>query len=355
MTATAAPSRDSRQSHRLPWRRTAHVTWLLHRGALTGFFIMFAALTAAIVIAQLNTRVSYASYVSHGCIARPIDHVPCGDLDNALQTMNDVFAGLLIGVSAFPALVGVFLGAPLISRELESGTFRFTWTQGGGRTRFLSATLVLLAAFVTILGCVLGLLLGGWYAHPFEVTGAYNQWQAGLFDTTGWLLAVWTLFALALGSFLGTVLRRTVAAMAATAVAVGGLLLAAFEVLPSLLNIGPLTMRLSASGLNYGSLDGGQLRPGTGITGGWIVRGFFTGPNGHILSASAANRVLYQALAPAGGSATTARWLSLHHYAYWVAYQPAARYWIFQGIEGAGVCALAVLFGFATIRYVRRA
>ena len=28
-----------------------------------------------------------------------------------------------------PALIGLFFGAPLIARELETGTFRLAWTQ----------------------------------------------------------------------------------------------------------------------------------------------------------------------------------------------------------------------------------
>jgi hypothetical protein len=30
--------------------------------------------------------------------------------------------------AAAPALIGIFWGAPLISRELETGTFRLAWT-----------------------------------------------------------------------------------------------------------------------------------------------------------------------------------------------------------------------------------
>ena len=29
-----------------------------------------------------------------------------------------------------PGLLGVFVGAPVVARELESGTYRFAWTQG---------------------------------------------------------------------------------------------------------------------------------------------------------------------------------------------------------------------------------
>ena len=34
-------------------------------------------------------------------------------------------------VILLPALIGIFWGAPLIARELESCTYRLSWTQSG--------------------------------------------------------------------------------------------------------------------------------------------------------------------------------------------------------------------------------
>ncbi len=48
-----------------------------------------------------------------------------------------------------PALIGAFAGAPVLARELETGTFRFAWTQGFGRERWTIAKLMLLAAAIT--------------------------------------------------------------------------------------------------------------------------------------------------------------------------------------------------------------
>jgi hypothetical protein len=47
------------------------------------------------------------------------------------------------------------------------------------------------------------------------------------------------------------------------------------------------------------------------------------------------------------------RWLSLHHDAFWMSYQPASRFWIFQGVEAVVLIGLAVLFSFATVRCIR--
>ena len=45
-------------------------------------------------------------------------------------------------LQAVPALIGAFVGAPVLARELESGTSRFAWTQGFGRWRWTLAKLV---------------------------------------------------------------------------------------------------------------------------------------------------------------------------------------------------------------------
>jgi hypothetical protein len=57
---------------------------------------------------------------------------------------------------------------------------------------------------------------------------------------------------------------------------------------------------------------------------------------------------------PANGKVGPSRWLSAHHYIYWVSYQPASRFWVFQIIAAAILIVLAVLLAFATVRLVRR-
>ena len=41
-----------------------------------------------------------------------------------------------------PGIVGAVVGAPLIGRELESGVFRYSWTQGVGRMRWAVAVII---------------------------------------------------------------------------------------------------------------------------------------------------------------------------------------------------------------------
>jgi hypothetical protein len=321
-------------------------TWTQHRSALISFAVFSAVVAIVIVVSQISTHADYASYVNHGCVARPINHVPCGVLDNNLQNMNTVFTGLLIVLGVFPILVGAFVGAPLLARELETGTFRFTWTQEIGRVRYFLTTFVTFSCIFALIAVTIGFLFGNWYAHPFEVTGADSHWQAGLFETTGSLLAAWALFALACGCFVGALIRRIVASIAATTVIVGGLLVGALEALPRLLRF----WTLSSSKFLVG---GGALQRGP--KGGWVVGGYLTGPNGQALSDGTQRRLLAQALSSIKSNIGATRWLSLHGYKFWTTYQPSSHFWVFQSVEALVILAASALLVRGTVRRISRA
>ena len=132
-----------------------------------------------------------------------------------------------------PALIGAFVGAPVLARELETGTFRYAWTQGFGRWRWTLAKLVALAVVVAAAAGALSVLFS-WYYQPYFATG--NQARSlsevsplapGLFDLRGVAFAAWTLAAFAIGALAGMLIRRVVPAIVATLAAYTGLALAA--------------------------------------------------------------------------------------------------------------------------------
>lgn len=308
----------------------ARVTWRQHRGALITLVAASAALALAMVAGQLGVRGTSANTIAPGT--------------NALNA-------IVIALHVLPVLVGVFLGAPLIAREVEGGTFRFTWTQGIGRTRFTGTTIALLAAVVTATTCALGALLA-WYAHPFEAAGLTSQFQSGFFDTTALTLPAWTLFALSLGTFLGALIGRVVTAMAATAAAAGGLIVGTFwELDHHLLSLGALATPVRPTGGLFLGLLNMPAEPGFGPSGSWLVSGWITGPGGHQLSTTAAGNL--QNRLNAVTIKDPAAWMSLHHYTYWLSYQPADRFWYFQATTGAALAALATAFALMTIRLIR--
>ncbi len=61
-----------------------------------------------------------------------------GDLANTLNfggNPANIFVGLSIAV---PALLGLFWGAPMVAREIETGTSQFAWVQSVTRVRWLA-------------------------------------------------------------------------------------------------------------------------------------------------------------------------------------------------------------------------
>ncbi|HST63687.1 MAG TPA: ABC transporter permease subunit [Mycobacteriales bacterium] len=130
------------------------------------------------------------------------------------------FTGLIV-VAVAPALVGAFLGAPMVARELENGTHRLAWSQGVTRTRWLAVRLGLTALAAAAAVGVLTLAVT-WWAAPLD--GAASESRGSLpsrltpvsFAMRGITPVAYTVFALVLGVAIGIVLRRSIAALALT-------------------------------------------------------------------------------------------------------------------------------------------
>ncbi len=266
--------------------------------------------------------------------------------------MDDFLAngGIL---QAVPALIGAFVGAPVLARELETGTFRYAWTQGFGRTRWTVAKLVLLAAVVTAAAAAISVLFS-WYYQPYFNPGnqalSLNQvspFFPGLFGLRGVAFAAWTLAAFAIGALAGMLIRRVVPAIVATLAVYAGLAFAAGLYLRQHYLTPLLTTNLNV--------------PGSA----WIMSQWWT-KGGQPVSQSAMYPVInsaFQRIAPpvVNGQAqkqqtllNVEQYLTQHGYAYWTSYQPASRFWPFQWIEGGWLLALSVLLIAATVWLVRR-
>ena len=143
----------------------AWVTWRQHRIALAGVAAFLGALAVYVWIAGLQLHHAYAAATAcnpaSACLRRP-DHPLQLDMNHALQ------GGYIL--QAVPALIGAFVGAPVLARELETGTFRYAWTQGFGRWRWTLAKLVALAVVVTAAAGALSVLFS-WYYQPYLATG----------------------------------------------------------------------------------------------------------------------------------------------------------------------------------------
>lgn len=144
-------------------------------------------------------------------------HGDCGSTQGAFLNNYDFYEHLVQASIIFPALLGAFLGAPLVAREFENDSFRLAWTQSETRARWLSAKLLVAGA-----GCVVAVglftLMATLWSRPWDHV---NNLPYSTFDVRDIVPLGYAAFAFAFGVAAGAVLRRTLPAMALTLVAFG--------------------------------------------------------------------------------------------------------------------------------------
>lgn len=147
------------------------------------------------------------------CSRRGVDcSAALAHLQHDYHWLPPVAAGLFV----LPLLAGMFWGAPLVAREIETGTYRLVWTQSVSRLRWICTKIGLIFSAATAATLAIS-LLAVWAFQPLiPVLG--NRFRGGWFDVQGIVPAAYMLMAMALGSCLGAAWRRTIPAMATTIV-----------------------------------------------------------------------------------------------------------------------------------------
>ena len=309
---------------------------------------------------------------------------PVLNVDKSLQS------ALPFIVAIAPALVGLFFGAPLIARELETGTFRLAWTQSVTRRRWLTVKLGVVGIAAIAIGGVLT-WLANWWASPLD---AVNQNRFGVADFSFHGIAPigYAAFAFALGVTAGVLIRQTIAAMAVTGAGFAAARFAVtYWVRPNLASPVLKDLPLSAgSGIGFviggsngttmvlnGSIHSGVAAPGVGevvltpprvnVPNGWVYSTAAVDKAGHaptdheLFQACPVLKQVSEQLAagrtPAGPStaqvhACAAKLSTTFHTV--LTYQPASRFWPFQWAEmGIFLAAALVLCGL-TFWWLRR-
>jgi hypothetical protein len=346
MTTMAASSDPGRPTmlRPVPWRRMTWVTWRQHRLLLAGAAITFGAV--AIYLAAMGCQIHTAYTAVTAC--RPVGSPACQQVVNNFFGAYEPGVGITEGVlQLLPALIGAFVGAPILAREFETGTFRFAWTQGIGRTRWVIAKLAPLAIILTGAAILIGLVFS-WYYRPLIEAGDNNgQLFPTVFDLSGVALAGWTLTAFAIGVFSGTLIRKVVPAMFVTLAAWTGLATLTGTFLRAHYFAPLVSKRLT------------EPHPAWVLSQKWII-------NGQPATLDMINRALapidaradsFQIFSP--GPSTPANvdpfnYLTQHGYTLLTTYQPDSRFWTFQWIEGGWLLAVSLLMLGATIWLVRR-
>jgi hypothetical protein len=262
-----------------------------------------------------------------------------------------------------PAITGIFWGAPLIARELETGTFRLTWNQSITRTRWLTVKLTLIGVAAIAVTEAFSLIQAWWAAPIGKAVGLgggasmFSEGRFGwfVFPTHGITPLGYAAFAFALGVTAGLIIRRPIPAMAATLA-----IFAAFQAIvplwirPNLFPTSQTTATIAASGANV-SLGANPALTLTasivpGQPGAWIISSEGVNAAGQRVSTipAACQSAISDGLGSHRGTTVGPDPVALnncvarHGIRVAEGYQPASHYWPLQLAETGFYLALAL-------------
>ena len=335
--------------------------WLAWRQFRIQASIAFAALAVLAVVFAVTGPGLSSRYGTSGVVG--CQSAACSTLaSNFLAELHaDSVYPLLYELSIAiilltPAIIGLFWGAPLIAREVETGTYRLAWNQSVTRTRWLVIKFGLtgLAAMVVTEGLS---LMQAWWAAPIGRavglggSGAAfgSQWSNALiFATHGITPLGYAAFAFALGATCGALIRRSIPAMAVTLAIFAFVQIAVpLWVRP---NLFPAHHTTVTAGRDISFTTGTQgnfaLTTGSlpGQPGAWVLSSGAVNAAGHpvsVIPAACTQAVLN------GSGASGLNCLASNGIRIAASYQPASRDWPLQWAETAIYLAFALaLIGF---------
>jgi hypothetical protein len=295
---------------------------------------------------------------------------PVQNVDAQLQNILNAIALIL------PALIGIFWGAPLIARELETGTHRLAWTQSITRLRWVMVKLGVVG-LMSIATAGLYSLMVTWWSSPIDFANQ-NRFATGLFAERGIVPMGYAAFGFALGVLLGVLIRRSVPAMAATLVTFSVSRYALQDnIRPRLMS--PLRLVLSKGSTQIVGIEGSPSGTTTvqaaqpGLPNAWVYSSNLQNAAGQGPSQAFLNKACpvpqpqsigggpisvsrkHAAPGPSGQNImqTCSHNVTAKFHAV-ITYQPISRYWDFQLLETASYVVLAVILAGAAVGWVRR-
>jgi hypothetical protein len=338
--------------------------WLQFRTQAVTAAAVLAAFAILLAATGPHLASMYAASGISGCQPGSCQNL-AGSFEAEVQSTG-IYAALYVvslgSILLAPAVLGLFWGAPLIARELETGTSDLAWNQSVTRTRWLAVKLTL--GGLTAMAVTEALsLMQAWWAAPLGRAASHGapsgpltqgRFTQLIFATHGITPLGYAAFAFAFGVTAGALIRRTIPAMAVT--------LAVFVALQVAM---PLWIRphfapadhmvIATSG---GNEAGGATGPGgntltlvatsiPGQPGAWILSSGPVNAAGKPVSTTpAVCDTPSVASSPDFYGCLTSQGIREA-----ISYQPASRYWPFQWAETAFYLVLALaLAGYCFLR-----
>ena len=302
------------------WRqfRTPALTGVAALGLLAAFLLV----TGIQMSSAFNT-----SGIAHCSTSTPT----CGF---AVEQFRQRFGSLVTIAPYFqflPGLIGVFWGAPLVAREFEHQTHLLAFTQSVTRTRWITTKLALVLGLAGIVTVAISQLLSWWYEPLARLDS--GRFTPEVFSHEGVVPVAYALFAVALGVAVGSIVKRSVSAMAIT-------LFLYFAVRFPLENwLRP--HYLKPRHLTHSAAEGFGTRRGD-----WNLASQFVDAGGDPIP-------MQQVASACPPGIDTPHCLSEQGYRVLETYQPADRFWLFQAIETSIFLLLTAALITLAIRHVR--
>jgi hypothetical protein len=320
------------------------VTWAQHRreALVSGLILTVAA--ALLAVTGLIMLADFQSSGAASCASAGGRAVSVFNAGTSCEPVLGAFFGrwfsltqtAWLALMTLPVLLGVFIAAPLISREFEQRTYLFAWSQSITKLRWAVVKLGLFVTVVLVSAAALTVLVMWWHS-PLDLAGHDGPWAA--FDVQGLAPIGYALFALSLGTLAGLVFRRTIPAMALTFFVFVGVRILIAQVRPHLM-----------TAVTGAALDVKQ--------GSWVLSAnYYTDAQGHHVSFEQVNQMVsvYASTAPKTfNGAGVMDYLHQQGISLLTDYQPPDRFWTFQLIEAALFFGLAISLIGASLWWLQR-
>ena len=308
------------------------LSWRQQRleSVLTATLLILVA--ALLVPLGLHIASVYSSSGTAACVSHSAANGSgCGGIVNDFLHRFEHAGPIIPWLNFLPGLAGVLFAAPLVL-ELEHGTFRFTWTQSITLRRWLTTKLLITYGSGLLAATALTVLMT-WWRQPLDAI--QGRMEPNVFDFEGIVPYAYTLFAISLALALGIFTRRVI-------VATGGALLGYFA-----LRIG-IQSWLREHYLAPVRVVWKAGTPGPrGLDHAWNLLSGPSDAHGSPLPARAFVRCM------GASKQQTGACLNAHHIYNLASYQPANRFWLFQGIEAAIFTGLAATLIIAAAWWLR--
>lgn len=347
------------------------MTWLAWRLFRTSAYVVLGFLVVISMVFALTGP--HLAHVYDTLVRTCQQRADCNSVESSFTGRDKLLRDSATVLTFFPILLGLFWGAPLVARELESGTFRMVWAQGVTRRRWFLTRVSLVGAASVVATGILSLGVTWWF-RPFDRIGG---WPYNNFDSRDIAPIGYALFAVMVGICAGCLIRRVLPAMATTLAVFFGVRLFVSDLLrprfeAAVRRVTPFRM-----------LPHGGFARGVGIKrGDWVVSDVIATPKGQVVLrfgnigfqvhhhtasfvgvGTCPNRFPTPPAHVAGqysgatNHATTEAFrkcIASFHLREVVSYQPIGRYWVFQWYELAIFVVLSAAVGAFSYWWVRR-